>query len=217
MSKVSKNKIILSENKVSESNSHSKKMNELKDEIMNNLEVSESNIKKDINLEMDINDENYLNRYKSSFETISKKMIEIKNLISDISSEHKQLQKNIQKDLKCIEKKKNKVAFKKNKREPSGFAKPTKLSEDLCDFIGKPYGTEMARTEVTKFLTCYIKENNLQKEEDKRKIKPDQKLLKLLGVDDKEEVTYFNLQKWMKPHFTKNEMDNTAVCKELNS
>jgi len=65
----------------------------------------------------------------------------------------------------------------------------------------------MARTEVTKFLTSYIKMNNLQQTEDKRKIKPDTKLLKLLNVDINEEVTYFNLQKWMKPHFPKTELE----------
>ena len=43
------------------------------------------------------------------------------------------------------------------KKEPSGFAKPTLISNELCDFLSKPNGTEMARTEVTKYLTQYIK------------------------------------------------------------
>ena len=59
----------------------------------------------------------------------------------------------------------------------------------------------MARTEVTKHLTKYIKANNLQDESDKRKILPDKKLTKLLKLPKGEQVTYFNLQKWMKPHF----------------
>ena len=190
--------------------SNSKKMNDLKQEIMNDKNEKPVSKKEKENNSFDLemnDDDNYLNKYKNSFESISKKMFEIKNLINDITNEHKQLQKNIQKDLKSIEKKKNKVILKKNKREPSGFAKPTKLSDDLCDFLGKPFGTEMARTEVTKFLTSYIKMNNLQQTEDKRKIKPDTKLLKLLNVDINEEVTYFNLQKWMKPHFPKTELE----------
>ena len=190
--------------------SNSKKMNDLKQEIMNDKNEKPVSKKEKENNSFDLemnDDDNYLNKYKNSFESISKKMFEIKNLINDITNEHKQLQKNIQKDLKSIEKKKNKVILKKNKREPSGFAKPTKLSDDLCDFLGKPFGTEMARTEVTKFLTSYIKMNNLQQTEDKRKIKPDTKLLKLLNVDINEEVTYFNLQKWMKPHFPKMELE----------
>ena len=112
----------------------------------------------------------------------------------------KELEKLMKKMQKETEKKMNKN--KKNvKREPSGFAKPTPISKELCDFLQKPIGTEMARTEVTKYLTQYIKEHNLQFEEDKRKIKPDAKLKKLLNLKKDDQVTYFNLQKYMKPHF----------------
>ena len=61
----------------------------------------------------------------------------------------------------------------------------------------------MARTEVTKYLTSYIKEHSLQYAEDKRKIKPDKKLAKLLNLKKDDQVTYFNLQKYMSPHFAK--------------
>ena len=91
----------------------------------------------------------------------------------------------------------------KKKRAPSGFAKPTQISEELCKFLGKKKGTEMARTEVTKHLTTYIKDNKLQDESNKRKILPDKALAKLLGVTAKDEVTYFNLQKYMKIHLKK--------------
>ena len=83
----------------------------------------------------------------------------------------------------------------------SGFAKPTAVSVELCKFMGLKDGTEVARTEVTKFLTTYIKENNLQNAENKRVIVPDKKLASLLNVGKKDELTYFNLQKYMKPHF----------------
>ena len=112
----------------------------------------------------------------------------------------KQLEKLMKKNLKQS----NKIKNKKNKpkREPSGFAKPTKISEELCQFLKKPSGTEMARTEVTKYLTTYIKDNKLQFEQDKRVILPDSQLKKLLNVKKGDKVTYFNLQKFMKPHFT---------------
>ena len=61
----------------------------------------------------------------------------------------------------------------------------------------------MARTEVTKHLTAYIKSNNLQDNANKRRINPDAKLSKLLNVGPNDEVTYFNLQKYMKVHFPK--------------
>lgn len=88
-------------------------------------------------------------------------------------------------------------------RAPSGFAKPTLISDELCSFLGKPVGTEMARTEVTKSITAYIKEHSLQHAENKRRIMPDTALASLLNVDDSVELTYFNLQKYMKVHFPK--------------
>ena len=98
-----------------------------------------------------------------------------------------------------------------NKLVPSGFAKPTIISQELCDFLGKDQGTEMSRTEVTKELTKYIKSNNLQDEADRRKILPDKKLTKLLNVEPGQEVTYFNLQKYMKVHFPKPKQKNTET------
>ena len=84
----------------------------------------------------------------------------------------------------------------------SGFATPTKISNELCSFMGVQSGTEVARTEVTKYLSKYIKENSLQDSQNRRVIVPDKKLGKLLGVTKSDSVTYFNLQKYMKPHFS---------------
>lgn len=125
-----------------------------------------------------------------------------KSAITVMIANVKKLQKDYAKEVKMHQKKKKGTG---KKREPSGFAKPTKLSKELCAFLGKSEGTEMARTEVTKYLTEYIKTQNLQYEKDKRTILPDAKLKKLLFKDKKDEgkVTYFNLQKWMKPHFYK--------------
>ena len=87
------------------------------------------------------------------------------------------------------------------KRHQSGFAKPALISNELCSFLNVPQGTEMARTEVTKFLTSYIKEHDLQDPENRRRILPDKKLQKLLNTTSKDEVSYFNLYRYMKVHF----------------
>jgi len=110
----------------------------------------------------------------------------------------------LEKIAKKLEKESQKKSKRKNKtpREPSGITKPTLLSKKLCTFLQKPAGTEMARTEVTKHLSTYIKENKLQFEEDKRKIKQDAKPIKLLNLKKDDQVTYFNLQTYMKPLFT---------------
>ena len=112
------------------------------------------------------------------------------------------LQKDVTREIRKHDNRRKKEASKK-KRAPSGFAKPTIISEALCSFLGKPQGTEMARTEVTKHLTTYIKEHNLQDPQNKRTILPDKKLQKLLQTKKDDEVTYFNLQKYMKVHFPK--------------
>ena len=62
-------------------------------------------------------------------------------------------------------------------------------------------GTEVARTEVTQFLISYIKNNECVDMEDKKKIRPDDKLKSLLNVSDDDVVTYFTLQKLMNRHF----------------
>ena len=101
---------------------------------------------------------------------------------------------------------KNAAKSKKRKNtntgKKSGFEKPTLISDDLAAFFGKPKGTLMARTEVSKGIHKYVVDNNLQKKENRRIIHPDAKLKKLL--DSKEdEITYFNLQKYLKCHFIK--------------
>ena len=131
------------------------------------------------------------------FQGLFNQITQTKLVLSDVATQVKNLHKNYQKDMKHFQK----LQRNRKKREPSGFAKPSVISKELCDFLGKPYGTEMARTEVTKELTTYIKTNNLQDEKNKRVILPDKKLTKLLKVSKQDELTYFNLQKWMKPHF----------------
>lgn len=95
----------------------------------------------------------------------------------------------------------------KKPREPSGFAKPTYLSSALCDFLGISAGSELARTEVTKRVLQYVKDNNLQNPEHKREILIDDKLKKLLAPEDGESVTYFSIQRLLKVHYVKNEAE----------
>mgnify|MGYP006149828993 CR=1 FL=1 len=84
-------------------------------------------------------------------------------------------------------------------RQPSGFAKPAYLSPELCNFLKVDVGTELARTDVTKQLLNYVKDNNLQNPENKRVIILDDALNKLLKPED--EVTYFNIQRLLKIHY----------------
>ena len=97
-------------------------------------------------------------------------------------------------------------------RAPSGFVKPTLITDELASFLGKPSGAEMARTEVTKEINTYIRANSLQDKDNGRKINPDAALAKLLKISGGDELTYFNLQRYMSPHFPK-----TGVAAALQS
>jgi chromatin remodeling complex protein RSC6 len=127
----------------------------------------------------------------------------MKTHITGIQQNVKQLEKSIKKQMKGLKKD---VAKNKNKgnRLPSGFAKPSKVTKELCAFMNKSEGTEIARTEVTRALVAYIKENKLENTINSKIISPDDKLKILLGLDDTQELTYFNIQKYMNKHFVKN-------------
>jgi len=86
---------------------------------------------------------------------------------------------------------------------PSGFMKQTLISDELAIFLGESAGTKMSRYDVSKKMNTYINDNGLKASENGRKINPDEKLRKLLGISIDDELTYFNLQKYMKHHFIK--------------
>jgi upstream activation factor subunit UAF30 len=86
-------------------------------------------------------------------------------------------------------------------RIPSGFVQPTRISDELAKFLGVPVGTEMARTEVSRLINTYIRVNNLADPQNGRIINADSKLRKLLRLGKNDELTYFNIHRYMKPHF----------------
>jgi len=159
-----------------------------------------------------------LNNILEQFSKITDSLTLFKMQISTIQQHVKNVEKNVRKELKKYKDKKDKNKYiLKNKRAPSGFAKPTKVTKELCEFMDKPEGSEIARTEVTKALVTYIKNNNLLEQGDdlKNKIVPDQKLQNLLGIknDELNSLTYFNIQKHMNRHFYSNKpkIDNLVV------
>ena len=124
----------------------------------------------------------------------------IKGLVTHVSK----LEKKISRDRKMIEKK-----LKSRPRRVSnglnGFSKPGPVSDELRNFLSLGKEDLIARTEVTKKITTYCQEKGLQKESDKRVILQDKALTKLLHLPKGENLTYFNLQKYMKIHFPNKE------------
>lgn len=120
-----------------------------------------------------------------------------------LKAEFRALEKATTRELKAAQKLNAKKKRKNGNRSPSGFVKPTLISSELATFLGKPSGTEMARTEVTREINQYIRQNNLQDKDNGRKINPDKQLATLLKIQSGDELTYFNLQRYMSPHFAK--------------
>ena len=131
------------------------------------------------------------------------KLHQIGALLSALKTEFRSLEKKWSRDVKTAQKQSSKRKRKAGNRAPSGFVKPTKISDELATFLGKEKGTEMARTDVTREINAYIRANKLQDQDNGRKIIPDTKLAALLKLKKSDELTYFNLQKFMSPHFAK--------------
>jgi len=131
------------------------------------------------------------------------KLQAVSSSMSALRTEFRGLERQVTRDLKAAAKLNLKRKRKSGNRAPSGFVKPTLISNELAAFLGKPQGSEMARTEVTREINAYIREHKLQDKDNGRKIIPDKKLTGLLKIKKGDELTYFNLQKFMSPHFAK--------------
>lgn len=143
-------------------------------------------------------DEQLLDEFVGILNNLSGLKLNITTIMNQIKCAEKKTQKRIKQLKKELNKNKN-----KGNRKPSGFAVPSKISPELCNFMDVPLGTEIARTEVTKHIIQYIKDNKLQGLTNKKVIRPNAQLEHLLKINKGDEVTYFNIQKYMNQHFEK--------------
>lgn len=122
-------------------------------------------------------------------------------MVSRAGAELKALKKENDKMAKAMEKIEKKKA--RARTAPSGFSKPTGITDELCTFLGVPSGTKISRTEVTRAITAYVKNNSLNVAENKRFFVPDDKLRTILRTDKGAAQSYFALQKLLKHCFVK--------------
>ena len=148
----------------------------------------------------------------SNFKSVLDNLSALKTALTSAMSEVRTLQKSYERERKQHLKASKRRKTKAGNRAPSGFVIPTEISQELATFLKKPSGTEMKRTDVTKEINKYIRENKLQDPSNGRKILPDAKLRKLLRVPQNEELTYFNLQRYMSPHFPKSKKAVAAAA-----
>jgi len=138
------------------------------------------------------------------------KLQQIGSIFSSMKGDFKTLEKLVTREMKAAQKASSKRAKRAGNRQPSGFVKPTRISDELAKFLGKSVGTEMARTEVSKEINEYIRTHKLQNKDNGRIIEADAKLSTLLKLQKDDELSYFNLQRYMKSHFIKAEPVATA-------
>lgn len=121
---------------------------------------------------------------------LSTELLNIQKLVKSYAADVKKLKKFVQVKEK-----------RKRSGEPSGFNKPGPISEELLAFFGEEPKTELARTDITKRISLYIKDNKLQNEENKREFIVDGKLSKLLKLEEGTSIAFFQIQKHMKHHY----------------
>lgn len=139
----------------------------------------------------------------SKLNDFGSKIQQVTTILSSMKADYKLLEKSVSKELKAASKsKKGKKATSAN-RQPSGFVKPSVISDELIQFLGKESGTMMSRVEVSKGINEYITANSLKDKVSGRQINPDAKLAALLKIGKDEVLTYFNLQRYLKIHFVK--------------
>jgi chromatin remodeling complex protein RSC6 len=123
---------------------------------------------------------------------------EFEKKIKDLKKDWNKLNEELHKLNKC----KCKCKCNFIKKKPSGFAKPNTISEELREFLQIEKGSKLSRMEAGEKIDKYIRINNLQDKNNRRVINADEKLVKLLNIkSSQEELTYFNLQKYMRKHF----------------
>jgi upstream activation factor subunit UAF30 len=138
-----------------------------------------------------------------AFGDLLAQLASLRTQLTAVTSQVRALSKRSDRELRAAQKAGRKRPRKNGARSPSGFVKPTLISNELADFLGKDKGTEMARTEVTREINGYIRANKLQDPKNGRRILADKNLSKLLKLKKDDELTYFNLQRFMSPHFAK--------------
>jgi chromatin remodeling complex protein RSC6 len=148
-------------------------------------------------------------------ELISK---EFKNVVNNLRN----LKKDTVRLMKVLKKKKKYLNPNRVKREPSGFVSPILLSDELADFLGEPRGIQLPRTIVTKRIVNYVKEFGLKDSQNGRffdltnESNPNVKKLKDLLNAKGNEVGYFNLQTYLKRHFTKRVNESDVLDESIN-
>lgn len=164
----------------------------------------------DVNVQ-DVQDaQNEEKKAKTALEELNcylKDLNEFKATFNEFYKRGKEIKKMVEKEMKDLKKHSRKKRTRKPDAKPGGFRKPVKISDQMCKFLNIEKGQKLARTEVSKKLNEYIRDQKLQNEKDRRIIEPDKKLLGLFNDEyvDGCRLDFFTMQKYIKHHYIKDE------------
>ena len=130
-------------------------------------------------------------------------LIEIDKLVKTTMPLIKKLQKQHERDIKNAEKSRKHKRTRNPDAPPSGFARPGPVSDELRNFLGLGKNELIARTQVAKRVSEYIKEQGLKNPDNNKEIIIDKKLATLFKVDEKSKIEFFKIQSYLTSHFLK--------------
>lgn len=137
------------------------------------------------------------------YSTVLDNLLQLEKMIKSTIPMIKKLQKKHDKDVKMAEKSKKTKRVRDPNAPPSGFARPGPVSKELSSFLGLNKDELIARTQVAKKISEYIKEHNLKNPDNKKEIIIDKKLAQLFKLPDKTKIEYFKIQGHLSSHFQK--------------
>lgn len=141
--------------------------------------------------------------WQTELRSVQQQLVAVRDAANTALSALKSLERRVSRDLKEARKGKRKARAEPADgapRPPSEFQKPKQISDELCAFLGLAKGTQLSRAEVTKSVNAYVKKNELNNGQN---IKHNAALRALLGISETDELTIFNMQKFLNRHYIK--------------
>lgn len=137
-------------------------------------------------------------------ETLANDLIKMAKRVLEVSrAAKKEFAKQVKKAEQGGKKRRAKTADGESTHSNSVFLQPSKISPALAKFCGVAADQMLSRTDATRKIAAYIKEHNLQNPENRREILSDATLISLFALTSEDKLNYFNLQRYIKPHFIK--------------
>lgn len=157
--------------------------------------------------------EEQIETFATLYETMANNVAEVCNLARELKKELRVLERLHRRELKESRKWKRSTNTT-GKKTLSGFTKPAPVPAAICKLLDLDEDIELPRTTVTKLIYGYIGEHELYNPTDKRKMNPDKALKKLFGLKKGDELSFYNIQTYIKGLYPPKE---EAASKKANT